>query len=128
MQYVNKIIADEINASIIKKLHTIANIADISLCALLLHCVYDQSCSHLYSYLFIGQFLKTGVEIQTQKQILTFPDGRLPLPVFKDLSATSDRKQCWRAANYGNQGEGLILGDILDYIVPHILSKTKTLL
>jgi len=76
-------------------------------------------------HIYIGQFLKMGVEIHAQKQILTFPDGRSPSPVFKDFSATSDSKQCWKAANYGNQGEGLILGDILDYIVPHILSKTR---
>ena len=34
-------------------------------------------------------------------------------------------KQCWKVANYGNQGEGLIQGNILDYMVPHILNKKK---
>jgi len=79
-----------------------------------------------YKSYLIGQFIKTGIDIDTQREILIFSDDRLPLPVISDLSMTGDRnKQCWKVANYGNQGEGLIQGNILDYMVPHILNKKK---
>ena len=44
--------------------------------------------------------------------MLIFSDGYLPLPVINASSMTN--RQCWRVANYGNQGEGLIQGSICD--------------
>ena len=83
--------------------------------------------SHLFnSIYFTGQFIKPGIDIDTQREILIFSDGRLPLPVIRNSYMTiDDNRQCWRAANHGNQGEGLIQGKILDYLVPHILEYKK---
>ena len=74
-------------------------------------------------FIFIGQFIKQGIEIDTQREMLIFSDGHLPLPVINDSSMTN--RQCWRVANYGNQGEGLIRGSIFDYIVSHLLDKKR---
>ena len=70
-------------------------------------------------YTFIGQFMKKGINVDTQKEMLIYSDGRDPVPVVKDSAMTG--RLCWKAKNYGNQGEGLIDGEILDYVVPNIL-------
>jgi len=63
------------------------------------------------------------VHIDTQKQLLLYSDGRNPVPVIRDSIITGGSgKKCWKAMNYGHQGEGLILGKILNYVVPHLLS------
>ena len=63
------------------------------------------------------------VHLNKQRQMLVFSDGRYPVPVIKDSTMTGDsRKECWKAMNFGNQGEGLIIGKILNYVVPHLLS------
>ena len=41
-------------------------------------------------------------------------DGHNPVLVTKDTAMTG--KQCWKALNYGHQGEGLIKGNILDHV------------
>ena len=57
-------------------------------------------------------------------KLLTFSDGRDPVPVVRDSSMTGNpEQQCWKAMNYGNQGEGLLQGKILDYLVDYILDK-----
>ena len=71
----------------------------------------------------IGQFMRKGIDIDTKKSLLTFYDGRDPVPVTRDTSMTGNSQECWKAMNYGNQGEGLIKGKVLDYVVPHILAK-----
>lgn len=77
-------------------------------------------------FFFTGQFIKPGIDIDTQKEMLIFSDGRLPLPVIKNSHMTiDDDRQCWKAGNHGNQGEGLIQGKILDYLVSHILENKK---
>ena len=63
--------------------------------------------------------MKKGVDIDTQKEMLIYSDGRDPVPVTKDSAMTG--KLCWKANNFGPQGEGLIEGDILDYVVPSII-------
>ena len=69
--------------------------------------------------------MRKGVDIDTKKSLLTFSDGRDPVPVKRDSSMTGDsEQQYWKAMNNGNQGEGLIQGKILDYVVAHILEKT----
>ena len=82
--------------------------------------------SNFFYNIITGQFIKPGIEIDTQREILMFSDDRLPVPVIKNSSINNDsNRQCWKAANYGNQGEGLVQGKILDYLVPHILDKMK---
>ena len=67
--------------------------------------------------------MKKGIEIDSQKKMLIYPDGRDPVPVNEDFAMAG--KACWKAMNYGNHGEGLIQGNILDYVMESIL-ETKT--
>ena len=63
-----------------------------------------------------------GLDIDSRKQILIYPDDHDPVPVTKDTKMTGDpNKPCWKAMNNGIQGEGLIKGNILDYVVSTIL-------
>ena len=64
--------------------------------------------------------MKRGIDIDSQKELLIYYDGRDPVPVTRDSAMTG--MLCWKANNYGRQGEGLIEGDILDYVVPSILA------
>ena len=63
--------------------------------------------------------MKKGVAIDTLRGMLIYSDGRNPVPFIKDSTMT--KKLCWKAKNFGYQGEGLIEGDILDYAVPSII-------
>ena len=54
-----------------------------------------------------------GIAIDPIKKILTYPDDHDP--VVMDNVMTS--KPCWKAINPGHQGEGLIEGSILHYMV-----------
>jgi len=72
-----------------------------------------------------GQFMKKGIDIDTQKEMLIYSDGRDPVSVTRDAVMTG--KMCWKANNYGYQGEGLIEGNILDYVVPNILEVADNL-
>ena len=67
-----------------------------------------------------GQFMVKGMAIDSMKKILTYPDGRDPVPVEKDDVMTG--KTCWKAMNPGYQGEGLIKGFVLDYMVSNLLA------
>jgi len=62
-----------------------------------------------------------GMDIDTRKEMLIYPDGHDPVPVTKDTVMTG--KPCWKAMNNGIQGEGLIKGNILDYMVSNILAN-----
>ena len=68
--------------------------------------------------------MQKGIDIDTQKEMLVYPDGRDPVPVVMDTAMTG--KQCWKAMNHGKQGEGLIKGNVLDYYVPNILKSDFT--
>ena len=62
------------------------------------------------------------IDVDIQRQILIYPDNRDPVPVTKDTKMTGDsNKPCWKTMNTGIQGEGLIKGNILDYVVSNIL-------
>ena len=63
--------------------------------------------------------MKKGIEIDTEKKMLIYQDGHDPVPVIKDFTMAG--KVCWKSMNYGNQGEGLIQGHILDYAMRSIL-------
>ena len=68
-----------------------------------------------------------GVDIDSQKQLLIYPDNHDPVPVTTDTKMTGDsNKPCWKAMNNGIQGEGLIKGNILDYVVSNILEDDFT--
>ena len=63
-----------------------------------------------------------GLDIDSQKKLLIYPDGHDPVPVIKDIKMIGNSdKPCWKAMNNGIQGEGLIKGNILDYVVSNIL-------
>ena len=54
--------------------------------------------------------------------MLIFPDDHDPVPVTKDTKMIGNsNKPCWKAMNNGIQGEGLIKGSILDYMMSNIL-------
>ena len=79
--------------------------------------------SYLIYCVIAGQFMRKGVHLDNQRQMLMFSDGRYPVPVIRDSAMTGGSgKECWKAMNFGNQGEGLIIGKILNYVVPHLLS------
>ena len=69
--------------------------------------------------------MKKGINIDSKKEILVYSDGRDPVPVTRDFVMTG--KWCCKANNYGHQGEGLIEGDILDYVVPNVLQSPDNL-
>lgn len=70
----------------------------------------------------VGQFMIKGLDIDNQRKMLIYPDGRNPVPVTNDTKMIGDSdKPCWKAMNNGIQGEGLIRGNILDYMVSSIV-------
>jgi len=71
-----------------------------------------------------------GVTIDRVKQILIRPDLP-PVPVqlgevWNYNPVINSTSPCWHAKNYGHQGEGLIEGNIFDYIVTSVLQKDFT--
>ena len=77
----------------------------------------------IYMHAFYsGQFMKPGIDIDEKRSILVYSNDHDPVPVTIDSVMTGDpNKLCWRAMNYGKQGEGLIHGSILDYVVTNLL-------
>ncbi len=78
-----------------------------------------------------GQFFRDGVEIDTVRKLLILP-GKEPVPVmrrpvwsFMEREARDDQL-CWTAMNPGYQGEGLIDGKYLEYLVDDVLSSDFT--
>ena len=66
--------------------------------------------------------MKSSIDIDVRKGILVYSGDHDPVPVTKDSRMTGDpNKLCWRAMNFGKQGEGLIHGSILDYVVTNLL-------
>ena len=66
-----------------------------------------------------------GIEIDGIKNILIRPNFP-PIPVMRSTyqsKKTPATKQCWKAMNTGSQGEDLIEGTILDYVVPNLVDK-----
>ncbi|XP_065890575.1 uncharacterized protein [Dysidea avara] len=73
----------------------------------------------------LGQFMITGVEVDSTRKMLIRP-GFESVPV--EPSKTWDSPDnCWLVKNVGNQGEGLIEGSIYDYIVSSIESTDLSL-
>ena len=75
----------------------------------------------------IGQFFRKGVEVDKVRKILIMPDKE-PVPVMRRPvwsfmeRETPDDQLCWTAMNPGYQGEGLIDGTYLDYLVDDVMS------
>ena len=78
-----------------------------------------------------GQFFQEGVEIDETRKILISP-GKEPVPVMRRPvwsfmeREVADDQLCWTAMNPGYQGEGLIDGTYLDYLVNDVLSVDFT--
>ena len=65
-----------------------------------------------------------GVEVNEIKSILIRPNFS-PIPVAKSSYQSAEvTKRCWKSMNVGNQGQDLIEGTILDYVVPSLTDKT----
>jgi len=69
--------------------------------------------------------MRKGFYIDSQREMLVYSNGYDPVPVTKYSNRTG--KWCWKVKNFGNQGEGLIEGDILDYLVPTIIDVPENL-
>ena len=86
-------------------------------------------CDHCNHFLGsqTGQFYRNGVEIDEVQRILLLP-GRNPVslrqrPVWGFMKQEKvEGKHCWAALNRGEQGEGLIDGNYMDYKVKDLLS------
>lgn len=64
-----------------------------------------------------------GIDIQTQKNLLVYPDDHDPVSVTKATKMVGDsHRPCWKVMNNGVQGEGQIKGNVLDYMVSNILA------
>ena len=81
---------------------------------------------HIGIFKITGQFMVKGIEIDEVKGILIRP-GFEAVPVEKTVAWSYNEGRgagpCWKAMNPGHQGEGLIEGGILNYIVDNILDK-----
>ena len=76
----------------------------------------------------LGQFLRTGVEVDEIRHILFLPNME-PVPVMRKPvwhfmeRDTQDEQLCWVSMNPGYQGKRLIEGHYLDYLVDDVLSS-----
>ena len=69
---------------------------------------------------FPGQFMMKGMAIDPIRKMLTYPDNHDPAAVEMDELMTG--KKChMHVMNPGHQGEGLIRGSSLDYMVSNLL-------
>ncbi|XP_065888516.1 inter-alpha-trypsin inhibitor heavy chain H3-like [Dysidea avara] len=84
----------------------------------------------IHSHGLMGQFMAKGIVVDQMKQILIRPDHP-PVPVrlhhIWDYthSNTDQLPSCWLVVNDGIQGEGLIDGNILDYVVDDLLQEPE---
>jgi len=65
-----------------------------------------------------------GMSVDQRKKILTYPDSHDPVAVELDNVMTG--KTCWKVTNPGRQGEGLVKGNFLDYVVSSLLKATSS--
>ena len=72
--------------------------------------------------------MNEDITIDPVKQILIRP-GFEAIPVIKDMKWRYNEEasdECWRVMNVGHQGEKLIQGTILDYIVEDVKQRKFT--
>lgn len=75
--------------------------------------------------MYTGQFMNKDITVDPIKEILIRP-GFEAIPVRKDYKWQyygEGNSECWRVMNAGHQGDKLIEGTILDYIVENIKQK-----
>ena len=78
-----------------------------------------------HSHGLLGQFFCPGHTIDITRKLLMFPSHREPIPVvrrpiwsFMERRKTGQSSHfCWMTMNNGYQGEGIIDGTYLDYVV-----------
>ena len=87
--------------------------------------ISDMIASNCMSSPLIGQFFRKEVEVDTVRKFLILP-GKEPVPVmrrpvwsFMEREVVDDQL-CWTAMNPGYQGQGLIDGTYLDYLVEDV--------
>ena len=73
--------------------------------------------------------MNKGIAVDPIREILIYP-GFEAIPVVKDhiwqYNKEETSKGCWRVINVSHQGEKLIEGTILDYIVENINQRKFT--
>ncbi len=73
-----------------------------------------------------GQFLRDDVKIDTVRKLLLLPKME-PVPIMRRPiwgfmeREVKDDQLCWTAMNAGYQGDGLIQGNYLNYLVNDVL-------
>ena len=75
--------------------------------------------------MYTGQFMNKDITVDSVREILIRP-GFDAIPVKKDYKWQYNGEpssECWRVMNVGHQGEKLIEGTILDYLVEDIKQK-----
>ena len=115
-------------------------IGNIAFCTVLCLCIYKThiiSYYHLYNTIHFkqyivtillsptsGQFFNKGVSIDVKKHELVMPSGRSVRVELKEYWPEVHQKKgnCWRAMNPGYQGDELIEGHYLDYVVDHVFA------
>ncbi|XP_064388350.1 uncharacterized protein LOC135336475 [Halichondria panicea] len=74
----------------------------------------------------VGQFFRDGVKIDTVRKFLLLPKME-PVPIMRRPiwgfmeRKVEDDQLCWTAMNAGYQGDGLIQGNYLNYLVDDVL-------
>ncbi len=77
--------------------------------------------------MYTGQFFRAGVDIDEVRRVLLLPSldpvpvMRRPVWAFMERE-DKDNQLCWTAMNPGYQGDGLLEGHYLDYLVNDVLS------
>ena len=79
----------------------------------------------------LGQFFCPGYSIDHTTKLLHFPDNKEPVPVMRrpvwsfmetKVNELTGAEQCWMAMNVGYEGEGLLHGQYLDYVVSDLFT------
>ena len=79
----------------------------------------------------LGQFFCPGYSIDHTTKLLHFPDNKEPVPVMRrpiwsfmetKVNELTGAELCWMAMNVGYEGEGLLRGHYLDYVVSDLFT------
>ena len=78
--------------------------------------------SNLYNYFYLGQFLTSKIEFDSDYNLLRF-NNRKPISVRKGLAwdYLHINEECWYGTTTDNQGTGVIEGNYMDYIVQELI-------
>jgi hypothetical protein len=83
----------------------------------------DVSSFNHSSHGILGQFFNKGTKVDKEKRQLVLPK-RSPIPVTLEdpKPEVHHKSQCWRPQTPGYQGEGLIEGDYVEYVVSSVFA------